>query len=98
MREDADRLVREFNRLSGRAEFSTESSCVKSRFIRPKTGERVDATRQAIASKGLAPALEAVMRVSRMEAADRVDAPLPDVGGDALPRVDQAWRADRRGG
>jgi adenine-specific DNA-methyltransferase len=46
---------------------------VKSRFFQPKNGERVDAIRDAIAAKSLAPELEAVLLVSLMEAADRVD-------------------------
>ncbi|MCS5616715.1 MAG: DNA adenine methylase, partial [Pirellulales bacterium] len=39
----------------------------------PKNGERIDAIREAIAAKGLPPDLEAVVLVSLMEAADRVD-------------------------
>ena len=46
---------------------------MKSRFFQPKNGERIDAIREAIARRGLDPELEAVMLVSLMEAADRVD-------------------------
>jgi adenine-specific DNA-methyltransferase len=46
---------------------------VKSRFFQPRNGARIDAIRDAIAAKSLAPELEAVMLVSLMEAADRVD-------------------------
>lgn len=70
---DAERLVRELGALPGRAGYFTETFCVKSRFFQPKNGERVDAIREAIAAKGLAPELEAVLLVSLMEAADRVD-------------------------
>jgi adenine-specific DNA-methyltransferase len=70
---DAERLVREFNALPGEAGYFTETFCEKSRYVRPKNGARVDAIREAIARKGLAPELEAVMLVSLMEAADRVD-------------------------
>jgi adenine-specific DNA-methyltransferase len=70
---DAERLVREFNRLGGQPGYFTDSFCVKSRFFQPKNGERVDAIREAIVAKGLPPELEAVMLVSLMEAADRVD-------------------------
>lgn len=70
---DAERLVREFNALPGEAGYFTETFCEKSRYLRPKNGARVDAIREAIARKGLAPELEAVMLVSLMEAADRVD-------------------------
>lgn len=70
---DAERLVAEFNRLPGRPDWFTETYCVKSRFFKPKNGGRIDAIREAIAAKGLPPELEAVMLVSLMEAADRVD-------------------------
>jgi adenine-specific DNA-methyltransferase len=69
----AAQLVREFNALPGRAGYFTDTFCVRSRFFQPKNGERVDAIREAIAEKGLEPELEAVMLVSLMEAADRVD-------------------------
>lgn len=71
--DDARRLIREFNALKGAPGYFTETFCVKSRFFQPKNGERIDAIREAIAAKGLEPELEAVMLVSLMEAADRVD-------------------------
>jgi len=71
--EDAKKLVREFNAMEGEPGYFTETFCVKSRFFQPKNGARVDAIREAIAAKGLNPELEAVMLVSLMEAADRVD-------------------------
>ena len=71
--EDAERLVRELNSLKGTPGYFTETFCVKSRFFQPKNGERIDAIREAIAAKGLPAELEAVMLVSLMEAADRVD-------------------------
>lgn len=70
---DAERLVRELNGLKGSPGYFTETFCVRSRFFQPHNGERVDAIREAIAAKGLPPELEAVMLVSLMEAADRVD-------------------------
>lgn len=70
---DAVRLIREFSRLKGRHGYFTESFCIKSRFFQPKNGERVDAIRESIARKCLEPNLEAVVLVSLMEAADRVD-------------------------
>ena len=73
VQEDAGRLVREFNQLKGVPGYFTETFCVKSRFFQPRNGERIDAIREAIASKGLEPELEAVMLTSLMEAADRVD-------------------------
>lgn len=70
---EAGRLVEEFNALPGRAGYFTETFCVRSRFIHPLNGERIDAVREAIAGKGLGPELESVLLVSLMEAADRVD-------------------------
>jgi len=69
----AERLVREFNVLSPSPGYFTETFCIRSRFFHPKNGERIDAVREAIAKRGLDPELEAVMLVSLMEAADRVD-------------------------
>jgi len=71
--QDAEKLVREFNALKGEPGYFTETFCVRSRFFQPKNGARVDAIREAIVAKGLGPELEAVMLVSLMEAADRVD-------------------------
>lgn len=71
--QDAAGLVREFNGLRGERGYFTETYCERSRFFRPKNGERVDAIREAIANKCLDPELESVMLVSLMEAADRVD-------------------------
>ncbi len=74
--DDAGKLVREFNAIAagnGEPGYFTETFCVKSRFFQPKNGARIDAVREAIAAKGLEPELEAVMLVSLMEAADRVD-------------------------
>ncbi|MFN7697072.1 MAG: DNA adenine methylase [Deltaproteobacteria bacterium] len=70
---DAERLLQELSRLPGRPGYFTETFCLKSRFVHPKNGARVDAIREAIARKGLPPELEAVLLVSLMEAADRVD-------------------------
>jgi len=71
--EDARKLVDEFNRLPGSPGYFTETFCIRSRYFQPKNGERIDAVRQAIEDKGLEPELKAVMLVSLMEAADRVD-------------------------
>ncbi len=66
-------LLRELERLPGRPGYFTESFCVRSRFFQPRNGERVDAIRERIAALALDPELEAVVLVSLMEAADRVD-------------------------
>ena len=70
---DAASLVTELNRLPGSPGYFTDTFCVKSRYFQPRNGARVDAIRQALAEKALPPELEAVMLVSLMEAADRVD-------------------------
>jgi len=71
--DDAKRLILELNRLPGRPGYFTETFCIKSRYFQPKNGERIDAIREEIARKCLDPELEAVLLVSLMEAADRVD-------------------------
>lgn len=71
--DDAERLLRELDALPGRAGYFTETFCERARYLHPKNGERVDAIREAIAAKGLAPVLESVLLTSLMEAADRVD-------------------------
>lgn len=70
---DAERLLAELGRLPGRPGYFTETFCERSRFFQPRNGARIDAIRDAIAAKGLPPELEAVVLVSLMEAADRVD-------------------------
>ena len=69
----AGMLVGELNALRGAQGWFTETYCVRSRFFQPRNGERIDAIRDAIAAKSLDPELEAVLLVSLMEAADRVD-------------------------
>ena len=66
-------LLAELQRLPGEPGYFTETFCVKSRFFQPHNGERVDAIREAIESKSLSPVVRAVVLVSLMEAADRVD-------------------------
>ncbi len=70
---EANLLIDEFNRLPGAPGWFTQTFCETARFFQPKNGARVDAIREAIAHKGLAPELEAVILVALMEAADRVD-------------------------
>jgi len=70
---DAEWILQELNRLTGRPGYFTETFCIKSRFFQPKNGERIDAIRERIATLSLPPELESVLLVSLMEAADRVD-------------------------
>lgn len=69
----AAELVRMLNALPGRAGWFTDTFCVRSRYLHPKNGARVDAIREEIARLSLEPVLEAVLLTSLMEAADRVD-------------------------
>ena len=69
----ATKLIAELGRLPGRAGYFTETFCLRARYLQPHNGERVDAMRERIAELSLEPVLEAVMLVSLMEAADRVD-------------------------
>lgn len=69
----AEQLVAELSRLPGRPGYFTETFCERSRFFQPRNGARVDAIRDEIERKGLDPELRAVLLVSLMEAADRVD-------------------------
>jgi adenine-specific DNA-methyltransferase len=73
VQDQAAALIEELNRLPGRPGYFTETFCVRSRYLQPHNGERVDAMRERIQELSLDPLLEAVLLVSLMEAADRVD-------------------------
>lgn len=66
-------LLAELNGLPGRAGYFTQTFCEEARYFQPKNGARIDAIRESIAERQLAPELEAIALVSLMEAADRVD-------------------------
>ncbi|HEY3780778.1 MAG TPA: DNA adenine methylase [Fimbriimonadaceae bacterium] len=70
---DVEQLITEFNSLPGHSGYFTETFCIQSRYFQPHNGEKIDAIREAICQKSLNPELEAVLIVSLMEAADRVD-------------------------
>ena len=69
----AERLIAELDALPGVAGWFTETFCVRSRYLRPENGARVDVIRERIAALAPDPELEAIALVSLMEAADRVD-------------------------
>ena len=71
--EPARRLIAELDAMPGSPGWFTETFCVRSRYLQPDNGARVDAIRERIASLALEPELEAIALVSLMEAADRVD-------------------------
>jgi adenine-specific DNA-methyltransferase len=69
----AGKLIQELNKLSGNPGYFTETFCTKSMFFQPKNGEKIDAIREYITNLFLDPITEAILLVSLMEAADRVD-------------------------
>lgn len=71
--EEASKLVAELNRLPGQPGYFTETFCESARYFQPKNGQRIDAIRERIETLALDPELRAIMLVSLMEAADRVD-------------------------
>jgi adenine-specific DNA-methyltransferase len=71
--EQVERLLPEMAAVRGKAGYITETFCVQARFFQPKNGARIDAMRDWIAKRALTPEVEAVLLVSLMEAADRVD-------------------------
>ena len=73
VRREVETLIRDAGRVKARAGWFTATYCERSRYFHPKNGERIEAIREWIAGRGLAPDVEAVVLVSLMEAADRVD-------------------------
>ena len=71
--EKAERLIAELDALPPLAGWFTETFCVRSRYLQPMNGARVDAIRERIAELSLEPVLEAIALTNLMEAADRVD-------------------------
>ncbi len=71
--ETARRILDDLSHLPGRAGWFTETYCVRSRYLHPANGERIEAMRDAIAALSPEPELEAVLLTSLLEAADRVD-------------------------
>jgi adenine-specific DNA-methyltransferase len=71
--ERAQALIAELQQLPGSAGWFTDLYCEKSRYLQAKNGARIEAIRERIAGWNLDPDLEAVLLVSLMEAADRVD-------------------------
>jgi adenine-specific DNA-methyltransferase len=67
------RLVAEMSRVGPRAGWFTRTYAEESRYFTPANAARIEAMREWIARKELEPELEAVLLVSLMEAADRVD-------------------------
>ncbi|MBK8169967.1 MAG: DNA adenine methylase [Sandaracinaceae bacterium] len=70
---DATKLIEELRRVKPKAGWFTATYCEGARYFQPKNGERIDAMREHIEKLSLSPELRAVLLVSLMEAADRVD-------------------------
>ncbi|MEI6805792.1 MAG: DNA adenine methylase [Myxococcaceae bacterium] len=70
---EAEAWIKRLNQIPGQAGYFTENFCLKSRFFHPKNGEKIDAIREVLSLEKLDPNLFAVLLVSLMEAADRVD-------------------------
>lgn len=66
-------IIAQLNALEGHAGYFTETFCHRARYIHPSNGQRIDAIRDAIGAMALPAELEAIVLVSLMEAADRVD-------------------------
>jgi adenine-specific DNA-methyltransferase len=69
----AGEYIARLNALPGAAGYFTRTFCEEARYFQPKNGARIDAIREALALERLPPPLEAILLVSLMEAADRVD-------------------------
>jgi adenine-specific DNA-methyltransferase len=70
---EAQRRIDVLNKLPGVPGYFTRTFCEEARYFQPKNGARIDAIREAIAAQALEAELEAILLVSLMEAADRVD-------------------------
>ena len=65
--------VDRLNQIPGIPGYFTRTFCEEARFFQPANGARVDAIRDAIEAAALDAELKAILLVSLMEAADRVD-------------------------
>ncbi|WP_374516484.1 DNA adenine methylase [Brevundimonas sp.] len=71
--EKAEAVLTELQAVKPEAGWFTRAYCEQARFFHPDNGARIDAVRERIAAMALEPELEAIVLVSLMEAADRVD-------------------------
>ena len=65
--------VTELDALPGRSGYVTETFSRRARFFQPRNGRRIDAIRDAIASRYAGSPLEPILLTALIEAADRVD-------------------------
>jgi adenine-specific DNA-methyltransferase len=71
--ERAESVLAELRTVKPEAGWFTRAYCEDARFFHPDNGAVIDAMRDRIAAMALEPELEAIVLVSLMEAADRVD-------------------------
>ena len=71
--EKAEAVLAELREVPAKAGWFTRMFCEEARFFHPDNGARIDAMREHIETMDLEPDLKAVVLVSLMEAADRVD-------------------------
>jgi adenine-specific DNA-methyltransferase len=70
---EVERVLAELRSVAPRDGWFTEIYCRRSRFFQAHNGARIEAMRNRVAEMSLDPDVEAVVLVSLMEAADRVD-------------------------
>ncbi|MEN5363876.1 DNA adenine methylase [Brevundimonas intermedia] len=66
-------VLAELRTVTPQAGWFTQAFCQDARYFHPDNGARIDAMRDRIEAMGLEPELKAIVLVSLMEAADRVD-------------------------
>ena len=69
----AEAVLAELRTVKPQAGWFTQAFCRDARYFHPDNGARIDAMRERIEAMGLEPELKAIVLVSLMEAADRVD-------------------------
>lgn len=69
----AEAVLAELREVRPEAGWFTQAFCEDARYFHPDNGARIDAMRERIETLSLEPELKAVVLVSLMEAADRVD-------------------------
>ncbi|MGA0545569.1 DNA adenine methylase [Brevundimonas sp. VNH65] len=69
----AERVLAELRDVRPDAGWFTRAFCEDARYFHPDNGARIDAVRERIEAMDLEPELKAIVLVSLMEAADRVD-------------------------
>jgi adenine-specific DNA-methyltransferase len=69
----AAKIIAHCNQIKPEEGYFTETFCKQALFFQPKNGAKVDAIREWIETQDFEPELKAIILISLMEAADRVD-------------------------